>query len=83
MTIELSPYSTPLYPLRSDTYLISILFLLRRFVSISTVDVGLPQLAMHSAVETAGAYDLADMISVLTRLYSSNIDAKGDKIVIK
>ena len=52
-------------------------------VSISTVDVGLPQLAMHSAVETAGAYDLADMIAVLTRLYSSNIDAKGDKIVIK
>ena len=52
-------------------------------VSISTVDVGLPQLAMHSAVETAGAYDLLDMIAVLTRLYSSNIDAKGDKIVIK
>ena len=52
-------------------------------VSISTVDVGLPQLAMHSAVETAGAQDLADMIAVLTRLYSSNIDAKGDKIVIK
>ena len=52
-------------------------------VSLSTVDVGLPQLAMHSAVETAGAYDLADMIAVLTRLYSSNIDAKGDKIVIK
>ena len=52
-------------------------------VSISTVDVGLPQLAMHSAVETAGAYDLTDMIDVLTRLYSSNIDAKGDKIVIK
>ena len=52
-------------------------------VSISTVDVGLPQLAMHSAVETAGAQDLADMIAVLARLYSSNIDAKGDKIVIK
>ena len=52
-------------------------------VSISTVDVGLPQLAMHSAVETAGAKDLVDMISVLTRLYSSNIDIKGDKIVIK
>lgn len=52
-------------------------------VSISTVDVGLPQLAMHSAVETAGAHDLCDMVSVLTRLYSSNIDIKGDKIVIK
>ncbi len=52
-------------------------------VSISTVDVGLPQLAMHSAVETAGARDLYDMVSVLTRLYSSSIDIKGDKIVIK
>lgn len=52
-------------------------------VSIPTVDVGLPQLAMHSAVETAGANDLCDMVSVLTRLYSSNIDIKGDKIVIK
>ena len=52
-------------------------------VSISTVDVGLPQLAMHSAVETAGAHDLSDMVAVLTRLYSSYIDVKGDKIVIK
>ena len=52
-------------------------------VSIPTVDVGLPQLAMHSAVETAGANDLCDMVCVLTRLYSSNIDIKGDKIVIK
>ena len=52
-------------------------------VSISTVDVGLPQLAMHSAVETAGAQDLSDMVAVLTRLYSSNIDVKGDKIIIK
>lgn len=52
-------------------------------VSVSTVDVGLPQLAMHSAVETAGARDLCDMISVLTRLYSSDIDIKSDKIVIK
>ena len=52
-------------------------------VSISTVDVGLPQLAMHSAVETAGAQDLSDMVAVLTRLYSSNIDVNGDKIIIK
>ncbi len=52
-------------------------------VSVFTVDVGLPQLAMHSAVETAGARDLCDMIGVLTRLYSSDIDVKIDKIVIK
>ncbi len=52
-------------------------------VSVPTVDIGLPQLAMHSAVETAGVSDLLDMISALTRLYSSEIDIKNDKIIIK
>lgn len=33
-------------------------------VSLSSVDVGLPQLAMHSAVETAGSKDTADAIKV-------------------
>ena len=51
-------------------------------VSISTVDIGLPQLAMHSATETAAARDLADMVSVLTELYSSAIVKDGDNIKI-
>ncbi len=33
-------------------------------VSLSSVDVGLPQLAMHSAVETAGCKDTADAIKI-------------------
>ncbi len=33
-------------------------------VSLSSVDIGLPQLAMHSAVETAGCKDTADAIKV-------------------
>ncbi len=33
-------------------------------VSLSSVDVGLPQLAMHSAVETAGCKDTADAVKV-------------------
>ena len=33
-------------------------------VSLSSVDVGLPQWAMHSAVETAGCKDTADAIKV-------------------
>lgn len=33
-------------------------------VSVSSVDIGLPQLAMHSAVETAGSKDLADAVKV-------------------
>ena len=53
-------------------------------VSISTVDIGLPQLAMHSATETAAVQDLDDMVKALTELYSSAIDRQGDHInVIK
>ena len=40
-------------------------------VSIPTVDIGLPQLAMHSAVETAGVRDVEAMILALTEFYSS------------
>ena len=52
-------------------------------VSVSTVDIGLPQLAMHSANETCAVSDLADMVKVLTKLYSSSITRRGDEIVIK
>ena len=51
-------------------------------VSISTVDIGLPQLAMHSATETAAVSDLDDMVKVLTELYSSGIDKQGEIINI-
>lgn len=51
-------------------------------VSVSTVDIGLPQLAMHSATETAASSDLSDMISVLTELYSSAVVRCGDEIKI-
>ena len=51
-------------------------------VSISTVDIGLPQLAMHSANETAAVSDLDDMIRVLTELYSSATVKEGDLINI-
>ena len=51
-------------------------------VSISTVDIGLPQLAMHSATETASVSDLTDMIAVLNELYSSAIVKSGDEIKI-
>ena len=38
-------------------------------VSIPTVDIGLAQLAMHSAVETAGSMDIAYLIRVLEVFY--------------
>ncbi len=39
-------------------------------VSMNTVDIGLPQLAMHSAYETAGAKDTEDLIRVTEAFFS-------------
>ena len=38
-------------------------------VPVSTVDIGLPQLAMHSAYETAGAKDVEYMIRAMACVY--------------
>ena len=47
-------------------------------VSLNTVDIGLPQLAMHSAFETAGAKDTAYMIKTLTEFFGSEIRMSAD-----
>ena len=52
-------------------------------VSVRTVDIGLPQLAMHSAMETVAVADVRDMVSVLREFYSSAITVNGDIIEIK
>lgn len=39
-------------------------------VSLSSVDIGLPQLAMHSAVETAGCKDTEDAVKVFATFYA-------------
>lgn len=49
-------------------------------VSVPTVDIGLPQLAMHSANETAGADDVDSMVRALTEFYSSSLMKKGTKV---
>ncbi|MBR7184592.1 MAG: M18 family aminopeptidase [Clostridia bacterium] len=41
-------------------------------VSLNTVDVGIAQLAMHSALETAGADDTAAMVGALTALFAAS-----------
>ena len=43
-------------------------------VSVHAVDIGLPQLSMHSTYETAGVEDTATTIEALTKYYSTNID---------
>lgn len=43
-------------------------------VSMNTVDIGLAQLAMHSAYETAGTKDVELMIKALQKFYNADID---------
>ena len=49
-------------------------------VSVNTVDIGLAQLAMHSAYETAGAKDTADLIRAAKALFESSFGSlDGDR----
>lgn len=45
--------------------------------SMTAVDVGLPQLAMHSSFETAGAKDLDSAVAVFSLFYSVRIEKDG------
>ena len=47
-------------------------------VSVNTVDIGLAQLAMHSAFETAGADDTRHMINALTAFFGSSLRMSAD-----
>jgi aspartyl aminopeptidase len=47
-------------------------------VSVPTADIGLPQLAMHSAYETAGADDTAYLVRALRHLFASKLLALPD-----
>ena len=47
-------------------------------VALNTVDIGLPQLAMHSCYETAGSKDTAYLVRAAQVMYSSSIQGAGD-----
>lgn len=51
-------------------------------VAVNTVDIGLPQLAMHSAYETAGVKDTEDFILASNRFYECEIEKHGDDMYI-
>lgn len=51
-------------------------------VSVATVDIGIPQLAMHSANETAHTADIESMTKALTELYSSVFSFNGAEIKV-
>lgn len=52
-------------------------------VAAVTIDIGIPQLAMHSAVETVGRDDILDMLKLMKSIYSTDFDIKESEIVIK
>ena len=52
-------------------------------VSVHAVDIGLPQLAMHSAFETAGTQDTAWAVQALTAFYNADLAIEGaDRVQI-
>ncbi len=52
-------------------------------VSLHSVDIGLPQFAMHSAVETAGTKDTEFAIKVMQEFYNSDITFSDNEFSIK
>lgn len=49
-----------------------------RHVSLLSVDIGLPQLAMHSINETGGSEDIKALIDLCRSFYSSHLQVKKD-----
>lgn len=52
-------------------------------VGIMSADIGLPQLAMHSAMETAAVSDLSDMIALMRAHFSSSVVRSSEGYIIK
>ena len=52
-------------------------------VSLPGVDIGLPQLAMHSACECCAAADVESMITALRAFFGKAVEIKGEEIDIK
>ena len=52
-------------------------------VSVHTVDIGIPQLAMHSLSEICAVSDVCAMAEAITAFFSSVMEIRGERIVIK
>ncbi len=51
-------------------------------VSLNAVDIGLPQLAMHSAYETAGVKDTCYMIKAMKQFFSTHFQERNESIYL-
>lgn len=47
-------------------------------VALNTVDIGLPQLAMHSSYETCGAKDTEYLVKAATKVFSASVEGNGN-----
>lgn len=56
--------------------------LLTRQVSMRSVDIGLPQFAMHSSFETAGTLDTGYLLAALQEFFSSDISFTADGSIL-
>ncbi len=52
-------------------------------VSVPTVDIGLPQLAMHSCYETAGKADVLSLETAMTAFYGTSMVRDANRIVLE
>ncbi len=52
-------------------------------VSVPTVDIGIPQLAMHSANECIALSDAAEMKKIFSAYFAASLSVKGESIKIK
>ncbi len=52
-------------------------------VSVPTVDIGLPQLAMHSCYETAAVADALSLVEAMAAYYGSTLEFREDQITIR
>lgn len=52
-------------------------------VSVPTVDIGLPQLAMHSCYETAAVSDAADLETAMTAYYGTTLEISENGYLLK
>ena len=52
-------------------------------VSMSAVDIGLAQLAMHSSYETAGVHDVPYMVAAMKAFFETELCVNGGDVVIK
>ncbi len=50
-------------------------------VAVASVDIGLPQLAMHSCYETAGVKDAEYLVDAMAAFYSTRLELRGDGTV--